>query len=418
MNAVNASKIVKTYRIRVGRARVREMMPWPMDATIRRLFPRWWARDTFNALDDVSLTIPGGASIGVVGHNGAGKTTLLKIIAGVTQPSGGHVTVSGRIGALIDLIVGFNPDLTGRENAYLLASMHGFGRRSVGPRIERILDYAEIEGGLVDTPVKRYSAGMISRLGFAVVTALDADILLVDEVLVVGDASFQQKCIRWLEEYRRQGGTLVFVSHNLSLVRSMTEHTIWLDKGRLVDQGATAAVLARYAKSMEHRDDTGERGTPLGSDRDKWRSAHRTMTTQGLQRWGTGGARVQEVHVNESASNATGVEIDISYGAEASQRAVFCVGFMDEGGKEVGSATSPSVTIPEGDGVIRCNITPMPLRPGIYFPVLGIVTDDGVIRDRWKLERAIVVDGRPGLGQDGFGPVEIAANWWIGEPAQ
>jgi hypothetical protein len=167
---------------------------------------------------------------------------------------------------------------------------------------------------------------------------------------------------------------------------------------------------------MEHREAGGEGRTPLGSERENWRAAHKTMMTQGLRRWGTGGARVQEVHVNESPGAGVGVEIDIAYDAETSQRAVFCVGFMDEGGKEIGSATSPSVTISEGRGEIRCNITPIPLRSGIYFPLLGIVSDDGVIRDRWRLERAIVVDGQPALvPADGFGPVEIAASWWMAE---
>ena len=170
MDAITLSSVKKTYRIGVGRARVREMLPPPIDRAARRVFPRWWARDTFNALEDVSLSIPSGSSVGIVGHNGAGKTTMLKIIAGVTAPVSGSVSVTGRVAALLDVVVGLHPELTGRENIYLFGAMHGLGRRSMRERIDRVIEFAEIDDQ-IDTPLKRCSAGMVTRIGFGATTA-------------------------------------------------------------------------------------------------------------------------------------------------------------------------------------------------------------------------------------------------------
>ena len=163
MDAIATSNVTKTYRVGVGRARVREMLPWPIDHVVSRAFPGWWARDAFDALHDVSFSVPAGSSVGIVGHNGAGKTTLLKVISGVTSPTTGRVDVSGSVAALLDLLVAFIPDLTGRENLYYLASIHGVGRRTMGRRDQQVIDFAGIAEDLLDTPVKRYSTGMILR---------------------------------------------------------------------------------------------------------------------------------------------------------------------------------------------------------------------------------------------------------------
>jgi ABC-type polysaccharide/polyol phosphate transport system ATPase subunit len=403
VDAITVRDITKTYRIGVGRARVREMLPWPLDRAAARLFPRWWTRDTFNALEDVSVTIPQASSVGIVGHNGAGKTTLLKVIAGVTAPSGGWVRTEGRIGALIDLLVGFHPDLTGEENTYLLGAMHGVGRKAMRARIPTVLDFADIHD-LAGTPVKRYSAGMQARLGFAVLVAIEPEILLVDEVLAVGDAAFQRKCFQWLDGYRSRGGTLVFVSHNLSLVRSMTERALWLDHGRLAGEGRTADVLAEYARTMERRPDE------LGAQRH--RRLGRLVRTQAAVRFGAGGARVREVHVEEPEDGEGQLEFFIRYEASSLDRAVFAVGFVDEAGQEIGAATSPPLALGETEGVVRCAIRPAPFRSGIYFPVAAILSPDGTIQDRWRLDRAVIVDrnGEAALAEE-FGPVDIPATW-------
>lgn len=406
MDIIVARGITKTYRIGVGRARVREMLPSPLDRVARRAFPRWWTRDTFNALDDVSLSIAKGTSVGLVGHNGAGKTTLLKVIAGVTHPTSGTVSVSGRIAALIDALVGFHPDLTGRENVYLLGAMHGWGRRAMASRIDRIFDFAEI-AEMADTPLKRFSAGMAARLGFGTITALMPEVLMVDEVLSVGDAAFQRKCINWLDEYRSSGGTLVFVSHNLSLIRSMTERVVWLDHGRAVMEDSTTRVLPEYAKAMERRQ-------KVGPARYTRREAKKMMVAQGLQRWGAGGARVEEVHLQQPPGQRDELEIAISFEATDLGHAIFCVGFVDEGGREVGAAASRLLPLNGKEAAVRCMIRPLPLRSGVYFPVVAIVSSDGLILDRWKLDRAVVVEHEADTLSD-FGPVAISADWSVGE---
>ncbi|MGH2650569.1 MAG: ABC transporter ATP-binding protein [Actinomycetota bacterium] len=403
MDAIVTEGVTKTYRVGVGRARVREMIPPPVDRAFRRLFRRWWNRHTFNALEEVTLSVEGGSSVGLVGHNGAGKTTLLRVIAGVTAPTFGRVAASARIAALIDALVGFHPDLTGRENIYLLGAMHGFDRRAMAPRIDRILDFAEI-GDMADTPIKRFSAGMTARLGFATITALDVEALLVDEVLAVGDASFQRKCINWLDEYRRGGGTLLFVSHNLSLVRNMTERVVWLDHGRVMADGSTRDVLAQYARAMERREVDHR---PIHTKKD----AKKAMLAQGMQRWGAGGARVDEVHVEDPTNGGTELDVAITYEAGGIDEAVFCLAFVDEEGREIGSSASPPVSINGDRGAIRCTIH-LPFRSGIYFPIVAILGPDGVIRDRWKLDRAVVVERGNGEIISDFGPVEISAGWF------
>jgi ABC-type polysaccharide/polyol phosphate transport system ATPase subunit len=402
MEAVIIRGITKTYRVGVGRARVREMTPWPFDRMASGMFPRWWSKDTFDALHDVSFSIHGGSCVGIIGHNGAGKTTLLRVIAGVTAPTRGGVSVSGRVAALIDVVVGFHPDLTGRENVYLLGAMHGFRRRAMLQRMDAILEFSEI-GEFADTPLKRYSAGMSARLGFATLTALDVDILLIDEVLAVGDASFQRKCVGWLEEYRVKGGTLLFVSHNLGLVRNMTERAIWLERGRLVDDAPTSTIVPRYARAAEHRDE--------GISRWAGKTVQ-AMAARGLHRWGSGGARVQEVRLEQTPSGGTEVELAITYEAPLVDRAVFCVGFVDETGRDLGAAASPVLPLRGGGGALRCVIRSLPLRTGVYFPVVAILSPEGGVLDRWTLDRAVVVE-RDGTAElaDALGPVEMKGQW-------
>jgi lipopolysaccharide transport system ATP-binding protein len=303
--------------------------------------------------------------------------------------------------ALIDILIGFHPEMTGRENAYLLGAIYGFGRKSMALRIDGVFEFAEILD-LADTPLKRYSSGMVARLGFSVISALDVEILLVDEVLAVGDAAFQRKCIRWLDEYRARGGTLLFVSHNLALVRNMTERVIWLDHGKVADDGPTGTVLSGYGKAMERRDYREPVHGQFGAVRE---AANRDS------RWGAGGARVEEVNISERAEEPTELEVAISYEAPALDSGIFCIGFIDEAGREIGAAASPLMSLKKGNGAVNCSIRPLPFRSGIYFPVVAILSEDGLVRDRWRLDRAVVIDGDGETGIGEFGPVNIPAAW-------
>jgi ABC-type polysaccharide/polyol phosphate transport system ATPase subunit len=407
MDAITLNAVTKTYRIGVGRARVREMLPSPLDRLVARAVPRWWYKDTFNALENVDLSIEPGTSVGIVGHNGAGKTTMLKVIAGVTAPASGRVRVQGRVAALIDVVVGLHPDLTGRENVYLLGSMLGMSRKEMHARMDRVMEFAEIQD-LMDTPIKRHSAGMITRIGFGAMTAMDADILLVDEVLAVGDANFQRKCATWLEKFRARGGTLLFVSHNLGLVRSMTDRAVWLNHGKVVADGPTEEILLEYGKAMERRE-APEEVRAKGQ-------VQKALMGRGMNRWGMGGARVEEVHVGSHSSERDEIDVRIAYEVSDVDRAVFCVGFADESGREIGGAASPPISVGRPGGEISCTIRPVPLRQGIYFPVVGILSEDGTVRDRWQLDRSIVIERNgDGAFRDGFGPVDMVAGWSTGE---
>jgi ABC-2 type transport system ATP-binding protein len=201
--------------------------------------------DPFYALRNVSFAIPKGQTVGIVGRNGSGKSTALKLIAGVMAPSEGEVSVRGRISPLIELGAGFHPDLTGRENVHLNASILGMSAAETKEQFQAIVDYAELQD-FIDTPVKRYSSGMYMRLGFAVAIHSSPEILLIDEVLSVGDQHFQEKCMAKMHEFQAGGTTIVFVSHGLDAVQRFCDRVILLDGGRLIDDGSPAGVVQHY----------------------------------------------------------------------------------------------------------------------------------------------------------------------------
>jgi ABC-type polysaccharide/polyol phosphate transport system ATPase subunit len=201
--------------------------------------------EDFYALRDVSLQIRGGESVGIIGRNGSGKSTLLKIIVRVYKPSSGRVEVEGRVSALIELGAGFHHDLTGRENIVVNGALLGFSRREMREKHRDIVAFAELEE-FIDTPIKQYSSGMLARLGFAVATEVDPDILLVDEILAVGDEPFQHKCLERMNNFRRQGKTIVLVSHDMGLVQSLCDRVLLLDHGHLHADGPPKQVITRY----------------------------------------------------------------------------------------------------------------------------------------------------------------------------
>jgi lipopolysaccharide transport system ATP-binding protein len=210
------------------------------------------AAHVFRALDDVSFTLQRGQSLGIVGENGAGKSTLLKIVAGVIAPTRGRVQVNGRVGALLELGSGFHPDYTGLANIELSAALLGLSPREIASKREEIVAFADI-GDHINEPIKNYSSGMVVRLGFAVATALRPDILITDEVLAVGDESFQKKCIAWMEDYLSDGGTLLLCSHSMYHIQKLCRHAIWLRNGQVVRDGAAMDVTQAYLAFHEEK---------------------------------------------------------------------------------------------------------------------------------------------------------------------
>jgi len=215
---------------------------------IRNVFT---ARDggSFLALDNVSFSAAAGEGIAILGQNGAGKSTLLSVLAGVLKPDGGVVRVGGRVGALLELGAGFHPDLTGRENLTLYAALLGLGRREIAERFDSILEFSEL-GGFIGEPVKNYSAGMRLRLAFSVAIHVDAPIVMVDEVLAVGDAAFTHKCIERVKLLRKEGRLLLYVTHATAGLDAVCNRAIWLHRGRLIQDGPVNEVAAAYNSFM------------------------------------------------------------------------------------------------------------------------------------------------------------------------
>lgn len=208
-----------------------------------------WA-ESFWALDDVSFEIAKGELVGVIGRNGAGKTTLLRILSRITKPTRGLVELRGRVGSLLEVGTGFHPELTGRENIYLNGSIMGMARREIGRKFDEIVDFAQVERFL-DTPVKRYSSGMYVRLAFAVAAHLEPEILLVDEVLAVGDVAFQRKCLGRMRDIGRGGRTVLFVSHNMAVIESLCQRAYLLDAGKIARVGPARDVTREYQRLMQ-----------------------------------------------------------------------------------------------------------------------------------------------------------------------
>jgi lipopolysaccharide transport system ATP-binding protein len=201
--------------------------------------------EEFWALNDVSFEVKQGEVIGIIGRNGAGKSTLLKILSRIIEPTEGRVVLKGRVASLLEVGTGFHPELTGRENIYLNGAILGMTRREIRSKFDEIVAFAEVEKFL-DTPVKRYSSGMYVRLAFAVAAHLDPEILVVDEVLAVGDAEFQQKCLGKMSDVARESRTILFVSHNMAAVRALTRRCMLLDRGRIISEGDTESVITDY----------------------------------------------------------------------------------------------------------------------------------------------------------------------------
>lgn len=201
------------------------------------------------AVRDLTLAIPRGAAVGLCGRNGSGKSTALRLMAGIVRPTEGRITVRGRLAAMLELGMGFHPELTGRENIALSAALMGMPDREIRARAEAIIEFAELRGQ-IDHPVRTYSAGMFMRLGFAIAAHLDPEILLIDEVLAVGDMAFQARCLAWLRGRLARGTTLVVVSHDLQMLLSLCDRVAWMDAGRVREWGDPARVLNLYAADV------------------------------------------------------------------------------------------------------------------------------------------------------------------------
>ncbi len=321
--------------------------------------------EVFWALHDVSLEITPGEMVGLMGPNGAGKSTALKLISRIIDPTSGRIQMDGRVGALLELGTGFHPDLTGRENIYLNGAILGLNRAQIRSRLDEIISFAELER-FIDVAVKHYSSGMYVRLGFSVAVHTYPDILLVDEVLAVGDTAFQRKCIERIDQLQRGGVTILFVSHDLGAIRKLCQRVIWLDRGKIIADGTPETIVRQYA----------------------WRSSEDSavaVQASPSQRWGCGDVRIEEVHLLDVDGNrrdtfATGerLVVEMRYHAlRRVERPVFGLAIHRSDGAHITgpNTRSSEYEIPwiEGEGIVRYAIRSLPLLEGTFYVSVAVV---------------------------------------------
>ena len=319
-------------------------------------------KEDFWALNNVSFEVDSGEALGIIGHNGAGKSTILKLLSRITTPSAGELMIRGRLSALIEVGSGFHPELTGRENIYLNGSILGMLRREITNKLDSIVNFAELRQ-FIDTPVKRYSSGMYVRLGFSIAAHLNPDILLLDEVLAVGDAAFQQKCIGRIMELKKIGTTIVFISHDLRAVQKLCDRVILLKKGQIEADGDPAETIALYQSSSQQL-------------------AEHSLTGMGQKP--TGEAVVTSLIFcdeagKESLSFETGKPLKavLNYRVnEPLMDVIFEVQFFSQEGRLCSFFSSEIIAelinLEAGEGTMVFDCSSLGLAPGVYFIDTGI----------------------------------------------
>jgi lipopolysaccharide transport system ATP-binding protein len=360
--------------------------------------------ESIAVLQDVSLRVRRGESLGLIGENGAGKSTLLKLLTGVLTPTTGSVAVTGRVGALLELGAGFHPEYSGRENIALSAALYGLQGDETRAKLPQIIEFADI-GRYIDEPVKHYSSGMVVRLGFAIVAALRPDLLITDEVLAVGDESFQKKCVRWMEEYLEHGGTLILVSHSMYHVQKLCRQACWLREGKVAASGDVFEVTQAYLAYQERKSATQA-------------PAREEIAGQGLE------FHLLELFVN---GDSTDVPLVVDRGSDARVRArvhsrdgrvpVIMFGIVRADGTPVyGVSTEMDGVRPsrESENVYSAEILfpALPLLPGSYLIKAHPLDPEGV-RLFDTLERGLTIRGQ----SREFGLVQLKHSWIGGKPA-
>lgn len=322
--------------------------------------------EEFWALRDVSFEVNQGDRVGIIGRNGAGKSTLLKILSRITEPTTGRVTIKGRVASLLEVGTGFHPELTGRENIFLNGAILGMSRAEIKQKFDEIVDFAEIEKFL-DTPVKRYSSGMYVRLAFAVAAHLEPEILVVDEVLAVGDAQFQKKCLGKMEDVSIRGGrTVLFVSHNMPSIRALCEKVILIENGRLNQEGEASDVIGSYLISAPRKVEATVNLIDASRSAGRVRCIHKAWLEDEK------GEMVTSVPMGMPVTICFSYLLDKHY---ASPDFGFGIDSLD--GFRVFSVnntvTSDKPLTPTLHGIARCEIPSLPLLPGVYLISLSVV---------------------------------------------
>jgi len=375
--SVRFSNVNKAFRWRGPRSPHETIKGAIFHRRTRRREPSW---EQYVALDGIDLEVTTGEAVAVIGPNGSGKSTLLKLIGGILKPTSGRVEVSGRVTALIEVGAGFHPEITGRENVVINGMLLGLSRREIEERMQEIVDFADI-GPFIDQPVKIYSSGMYVRLGFAVAVATDPDILLIDEVLAVGDEAFTRRCLDRLARMRQRGVTMVLVSHDLDLVTSFADRALYLDRGRIITEGPADAVAARY------RSDVAE-----GTGRDN--STLPAREDDGETRWGNGDVEIDGVELlvggrgSRIVAGGSPCSIRIRYSVhKPTEDFVFGVAWHRSDGMQVSGHNTDLAGLEPirlvTDGEVYCEYESFQLAPGEYLVDVAIHARDGLAYDYW-----------------------------------
>jgi lipopolysaccharide transport system ATP-binding protein len=367
--------------------------------------------EDFWALRDISLSIPKGSTYGLVGHNGSGKSTLLRLMAGIHPPTSGEVYTEGRVSALLELGAGFHPELSGRENVYLNGSILGLTRREVNAVLGGIVEFSGLED-FIDSPVKHYSSGMYVRLGFSVAVHVKPDIIMIDEVIAVGDEEFQRRCLDHLFKLRRQGVTIVLVSHGAAMMEQMCDEVAWLDHGELMAKGHPSEVTRKYLDRVniaqnERLEATAAEEVEIGDDARRWGT--REIEVLGLDYLDGRNRRVT------SASTGDPLTIRIRYRAhEPIEEPVFALGFYNEAGLNIAgpntSFSGVSAGTVEGDGYVEYAIDYLTLMPGIWRVSVAIWDESRLhTYDQW--EQVFELNVQPGSSVERFGLADPHGEW-------
>ena len=365
MQAVQFQDVSKRFIVRQHRTMQETVIGWLRRSTSRQEF---WA------LRDVSFHLEAGRTLGIVGRNGSGKSTILKLLCRVLEPTSGTASARGRVSALLELGAGFHPDLTGRENVFLNGAFLGLPREQMRQRFDDIVGFAELER-FIDEPVKHYSSGMYMRLGFAVAVHVDPEILVIDEVLAVGDMPFRQKCFAKLSEFKQAGMTIVFVSHDLTSVGRFCDEVLWIDAGRVRMHGPSDSVINAYLSEARQR---GDLQVALSS-----RSLPNVQDTR-QERWGSGDVVIDAATVTDAAGTpvidvapGSDVYVQIAYTAhESIPAASIGIGVHRADGVYVAGSHSAAegrtFALDKGEGQILCVLPKIPMRTGGFDLSVGI----------------------------------------------
>ncbi|SPT75722.1 Teichoic acids export ATP-binding protein TagH [Arcanobacterium haemolyticum] len=382
-------------------------------STIKERFVRGAAvgKRAFKALDSVSFDVPRGSTFGLIGHNGSGKSTMLKVLAGVYRPTSGRVMVDGRVSALLELGAGFHGELTGRENIYLNGAILGLTKKEINYRIDRIIEFADI-GDFIDAPVKVYSSGMTVRLGFAIAVTLDPEILIVDEIIAVGDEDFQRKCFDYLFDLRRKGTTIALVTHSLDLASQLCDNAVWLDHGKARMLGDVNTVIDNYLSVVNERE--FERRSV---DKDL---AKQNQGDYGL-RQGSGEVRIKSMKLIDEL----GVETPFAYSAKTCRLRIevecfepvrdieIGLGYITESGVFLAGPNSVasshrSYSFDRGISYVDYVLESFDIQPGNYY-VTGALVSSGHTYDYADREMPLAVRSETVVDQPGL--VKLHGEW-------